>query len=200
MPQKLFFISFIIALTVAVAFGQKTLTSSPKLSPTPLPTPFSMENALTEAEKQTDVYRENFNNLLAEETKTFEEYKKDGALKNSRAIESNFLVYQSANNPGSVVEYRNVTRVDGKTVGDSEKRAQDFFEKVLKSSTADQELKKIQQESSRYDKNLDISGLTLNQAPVLLAHIRPFFDFQFLGKENIGGSKVIIDASDRYQN
>ncbi|MCA1637807.1 MAG: hypothetical protein LC768_05640, partial [Acidobacteria bacterium] len=71
MPQKLFFISFIIALTVAVAFGQKTLTSSPKLSPTPLPTPFSMENALTEAEKQTDVYRENFNNLLAEETKTF---------------------------------------------------------------------------------------------------------------------------------
>lgn len=184
MQKKIFFV-VILALTITSAFGQTTL-------PAPSPTPFSLENFLSEAEKQTVAYRENFNNILAEETKTFEEYKKDGKLKNSRTVESNFLAYQSAKETDSVVEYRNVTRVDGKTVGDNDKRTQDFFEGVLKSATAEQELKKIQQESSRYDKNLDISGLTLNQAPVLLAHIRPFFDFQQVGKETIGGAEIVV--------
>ena len=154
--------------------------------------PASIETILAEAEKQTVVYRENFNVLLAEETKTFEEYKKDGSVKNSRVVESNFLVYQSANNPGSIVEYRNVTKVDGKIVGNSEKRAEDFFEKVLKSSSAEQELKKIQEESSRYDKSLDIAGMTLNQAPVLAAHIRPAFEFRVIGEDKINDSEVFI--------
>lgn len=179
--------------TTIITDEVKQLPKSPSFSTIlkPLSEP-TIETILIEAEKQTVVYRENFNNILAEETKTFEEYKKDGKLKNSRTIESNFLAYQSAKETDSVVEYRNVTKVDGKTVGDNDKRTQDFFEGVLKSATAEQELKKIQQESSRYDKNLDISGLTLNQAPVLLAHIRPFFDFQQLGKETIGGSEVFI--------
>lgn len=217
MIRKFIHAAIFITFFAVGLFGQKPQNSpnpnsSPKPSGTPVNTtsggeqlpknnnltallrsqPPAIETILAEAEKQTVIYRENFNVLLAEETKTFEEYKKDGTLKYSRAVESNFLVYQSANNPGSIVEYRNVTRVDGKTVGDSEKRAQDFFEKVLKSSTAEQELKKIQEESSRYDKSLDIAGMTLNQAPVLAAHIRPAFDFRIVGEEKINDSEVFI--------
>lgn len=193
MLKKLYFVLFLVVLTAVSAFGQRILPT-PTPMPSPSPTPFQLETVLTEAEKQTEIYRENFNNLLADETKTFEDYKRDGKLKNSRAIESNFLVYQSSKNSDSVVEYRNVVKVDGKVVADNNKRAQDFFETALKSVTAEQELRKIQEESSRYDKNLDISGLTLNQAPVLAEHIRPFFEFQLLGRENINGNELFIIA------
>lgn len=186
MSKKLLF----IAAVASVLFAGKTFGQTSQ----PTPNAFSLENLLAESEKQTNVYRENFNNLLAEETRTFEEFKKDGTVKNLRTIESNFLVYQSSKNSDFVLEYRNVTRVDGKTIGDNDKRAQDFFEKVLKSASVEQELKRIREENSRYDKNLEIFGLTLNQAPILLAHFRPFFDFQLMGKENINGSDAFVVA------
>lgn len=151
-----------------------------------------LETILAEAEKQTTVYRENFNNLLAEETKTFEKYDKKGKLDDTRTVEANFLVYQSAKNPNFIAEYRNVTKVDGKTVGDNEKRAEDFFEKVLKSTTADKELDKIREENSRYDKDLVINGITLNQATVLAAHIRPSFDFKIAGREQVEGREMFL--------
>ncbi|MBA4186095.1 MAG: hypothetical protein H0X49_19130 [Acidobacteria bacterium] len=161
-------------------------------TPQPSPTPVSLKTILTEAEKQTIAYRENFANLLAEEAKVFEKYDKKGKAGDKRTVESNFLVYQSAKDANSISEYRNVTRVDGKTVGDNEKRAEDFFEKVLKSTTADKELERIREENSRYDKNLVINGITLNQAVILAAHIRPFFDFKIVGREQFEGREMFV--------
>jgi hypothetical protein len=158
--------------------------------PTPAPTPVTLEMILTEAERQTQNYRQAFNSLLAEETKTFEEYGKNGEAKKRRTVESNFLVYQSTRNENLIIEYRNVVKVDGKSVGDSAKRAEDFFENVLKSTTAETELEKILVESTRYDKTLDISGFTLNQSPILAAHIRPALDFRLSGQETLNGRKV----------
>lgn len=154
------------------------------------PAPVSLDTILAEAEKQTYLYKENFNNLLAEETKIFDDYDKRGEIDDSRRIESNFLVYQSINNPERAVEYRNVVKVDGKPVGDSESRARNFFEQVLNTESAEKELERIQKESARYDKNLEIAGLTLNQSPVLAAHIRPAFDFQITGEDTIEGREV----------
>lgn len=179
---------FIFALSAVSAFAQIT----PQISPTPAPTPVNLETILTEAEKQTVRYKQNFSNLLAEEVKTFDDYNKDGSIDKSRRIESNFLVYQSIKNPGATVEYRNVTKVDGDAVGNVEKRAEDFFNDVLKSDSAEKELEKIQKESSRYDKNLDIKGLTLNQAPVLAEHIRPFLDFTLTGEETLEDRDVYV--------
>lgn len=187
MTKKLLLIVF--ALSAFSAFSQ---TPTPQISPTPASTPVSLEMILTEAEKQTVRYKENFSNLLAEEIKTFEDFDKRGERKEMRRVESNFLVYQSAKNPEQVAEYRNVTKVDGKSVGNAEKRAEDFFREVLGTDSAEKELDKIQKESSRYDKNLDIKGLTLNQAPILAEHIRKFFDFAIIKEENYDDRDVYV--------
>ena len=188
MTRKILRIAILTALTAVYNFAQETPQPTPQMSPTPV----NLETVLTEAEKQIVVYRENFTNLLAEETKTFEIYDKKGKLDETRRVEANFLVYQSAKNPLFIAEYRNVTKVDGKTVGDNEKRAEDFFEKVLKSTTADKELDKIREENSRYDKDLVINGITLNQASVLAAHIRPAFEFTIGGREQIEGREMFL--------
>ncbi|CAN5751859.1 hypothetical protein BH24ACI1_BH24ACI1_27320 [soil metagenome] len=189
MFRKIIYAAILTALTAIFTFAQ---TPSPMPTPQPSPTPVSLKTILTEAEKQTIAYRENFANLLAEEAKVFEKYDKKGKAGDKRTVESNFLVYQSAKDANSISEYRNVTRVDGKTVGDNEKRAEDFFEKVLKSTTADKELERIREENSRYDKNLVINGITLNQAVVLAAHIRPFFDFKIVGREQFEGREMFV--------
>ncbi len=214
MTKKIFYITILIAMTVAYSFAQtpsptatpkketniikEVPASSPPLSNIEVLTlqtsPPTLETILIEAEKQIIAYRENFANLLAEEIKTFEIYNQRGKLDDTRTVEANFLVYQSAKNPNFISEYRNVTKVDGKTVGDNEKRAEDFFEKVLKSTTADKELDKIREENSRYDKDLVINGITLNQATVLAAHIRPSFDFRVAGREQIDGREMFLIA------
>jgi len=198
MNGKLFFIAILAIFISTLAFGQKTVvkttstlpTPTPTVAPTPTPTPVTLEGILTEAEKQTQNYRQAFNSLLAEETKTFEEYNKDGEAKKRRSVESNFLVYQSTKNENFITEYRNVVKVDGKAVGDSNKRAEDFFENVLKSTSAESELDKILEESTRYDKTLNISGFTLYQSPILTAYIRPAFDFRLNGRETFNGRTV----------
>lgn len=199
MNGKLLFIAILIIFISTFAFAQRTVTKktptptptpTPITLPTPSPTPVTLEIILVEAERQALNYRQAFNSLLAEETKTFEEFDRDGEAKKRRTVESNFLVYQSTKNENLMVEYRNVVKVDGKAVGDSNKRAEDFFENVLKSTTAEKELEKVLEESTRYDKTLDISGFTLWQSPVLAAHIRPALDFRLSGQETFNGRKV----------
>lgn len=64
----------------------------------------------------------------------------------------------------------------------------------MKSTTADKELERVRDENSRYDKNLVINGITLNQAAVLAAHIRPAFDFKITGREQIEGREMFVVA------
>ncbi len=185
MIKKIICIAFIFVLNTFYALAQTPL---PQTSPTPV----NLETILAEAEKQTTLYRESFSNLLAEEKRVFEKYDKKGNLNDTRVVESNFLVYQSAKNANFISEYRNVTKVDGKTVGDNERRAEDFFERVLKSTSADKELEKVRDENSRYDKSLVINGITLNQATILAAHIRSAFDFKIAGREQLEGREMLI--------
>lgn len=217
MSKKIIYAAILAGLFCFNGFGQ-----TPKKSPAPTPSPkplekprviitdgatgnpgvpdsltlpkpvLTVEAILSEAEQQAVNYQQTFTNLLGEETKTSEDFDKNGKLKISRVIVSNFIVYQSTKDPNIVTEYRNVKVVDGKPVGDNDKRIQDFFEKLGKSVTAEQELEGIQKESSRYDKNLEISGFTLLQAPVLSENIRPAFDFKLDGHDTIEGNDVFV--------
>ncbi len=218
MNKKFIYTAICISLLCFSNLGQ-TPQNSPTPSPSPKPTekpmviitdtmsvpsipnpstllrltPIStIEAILPEAEKQAINYQDTFTNLLGEETKTFEDFDKNGKAKNSRLIVSNFIVYQSIKDPNIITEYRNITKVGGKSVGDTDKRIQDFFEKLGKSVSIEQELERIQKENSRYDKNLEISGFTLLQAPILLEHIRPSFDFRLDGNETIEGNDVFV--------
>lgn len=147
---------------------------------------------LKNAESRTQNYREEFKNLLADEKKTFEIYDKNGNLKKSSVVESTFVIFQSAKDQNTITEYRDVYKVDGKAVGDNQRRTNDLLNQLAMSSSVEQELKKIQNESLRYDKSLIISGLTLLQSPILEDYARPFFDFKLAGRDVINDAEVYV--------
>lgn len=153
-----------------------------------------LENILSEAQKQTQIYRETFKNLLAEEIKTFEEFDKNGKLDEKTVVKSTFLVYQSGKDEKTTSELRNVLEVNGKAVPESQKRAEKLQAELEKTRTLESELLKIQEESLRFDKTWEIFGLTLNEAPILSPNLRPSFEFQMLGKENFQGRAVFLIA------
>lgn len=189
MFKKIIYISAFIALTFVCSSAQ---TPAPSPIALPSPTPISLDAILAEAEKQTVGYREAFKNLLANETKTFEKYDKSGEIKDRTVIESNFFVYQSSKDEEMTSELRNVTKVDAKLVPDSQARADRFLGELQKASTLEKELEKIQDEGSRYDRTLEIYGLTLFEAVVLANNLRPDFDFKLLGTENFQGAETYV--------
>lgn len=151
-----------------------------------------LQTVLSEAQKQTDFYRETFRNLLAEETKTFEEFDKNGKVDKKTSVKSNFLVYQSGKDSAKTAELRNVIQVDGKTVPDSQKRTDELFSELEKASTYEKELKQIVKESLRFDKTWEINGLTLNEGLVLHPNFRSSFDFKLVGSENLPESSFYV--------
>jgi hypothetical protein len=204
MTRNFIYAAILTVLIAFSAFGQK---------PTPSPTPPKTETILitdgvsglprqqnvlpvgmilTGADKQRQNYREEFKNLLAEEKKTFETYDKNGALKKQTIVESTLLVYQSPKDKTISSELRNVLRVDGKTLPDSQQRSEELFAELGKTSTIERELEKIQSEGSRYDKTLEITGLTVSEAVVLSDNLRPYFDFKLAGNENYQGNDVYV--------
>ena len=193
MIKKTSYVLFLIGLTVIGIFAQNpTPSPSAQMSARISPAPVGFETILSEAEKQTINYQEVFKNLLATETKTFEDYDKNGNLKNQTFVESDFFVYESAKNKDLSSELRNVTKVDGKLVPDSQARADRFLAELGKTTTAEKELEKIQDESSRYDKTLRINGLTLFEAITLDRDLRSYFDFRLIGSENYQGNEVYV--------
>lgn len=176
-----------IVITVGKPNAQQ---QQPATQNQPAPPVNDLPTIIANADAQTGSYREEFKNLLGQETKTFESFDKNGKSKKQTVVESNFIVYQSSKDESQVAEYRNVVKVGGKSVGDSSKRATDLFENLAKSTSAQSELDDIQKESSRYDKTLDINGFTLFQSPVLAEHIRSSFDFTLLPDETIDGAEV----------
>ncbi len=196
MKGKIIFALCLLAVAANETFAQ-TPTPTPKIVVTDnakvesfyLPAP-DLPTVLQKAEEQTVNYQEEFKNLLGAETKTFESFDKKGKPKKQTVVESNLIVYQSAKNAEQAAEYRSVVKVDGKTVGDSERRATDLFENLANKASAEDELESIQKESLRYDKTLEISGFTLFQTPVLSENMQPFFDFKMDGDETIDGNAV----------
>ena len=182
MTNKITFILFLIVFNATNLWAQ---------TPQTLPAP-TIETVLTEAAKQTANYQEAFKNLLAVETKTFEQFGKNDEVKEKKTVESNFLVYQSSKDAKVSSELRSVTKVDGKPVSDSVERSNRFFAELAKTTTLKSELEKIQKEGNRYDKTIEVTGLTLYEAVILSDNLRPFFDFKLLSSENYQGNDVFV--------
>jgi hypothetical protein len=151
-----------------------------------------LETILSEAHKQSENYRATFRDLLADETKTFMEFDKNGNSEKTTAVKSDFLVYASGKDAKRTAELRNVVAVNGKMVGDGQKRSERFLAELEKEKTLESELKKLQEEGSRYDKTWEIYGLTLNQAVTLAPNMRPYFEYKLAGTENFQGREVYV--------
>lgn len=153
-----------------------------------------IEDILTNASQQASNYSEAFKNLLAEETKVFETFDKNGGKRVKRTVGSTFIVYGLQNADGQIVEFRNVTTVDGKPIGSTENRAQSFFEKVASAGNSTRERQQLADESLRYDPEIKIDGLTLFQAVPLSGKVRPALEFTRLPDEMLDGRKLIVLA------
>jgi len=154
------------------------------------PVAVSTDEILRRAGDQRKVYVEEFKNLLSQESKTFEIFGNKGEVRKRRVVTSIFIVYQLSKDNDQIAEYRNVIAVDGKTQDKTDKRAQEFFEKIAAAESSKKELERLQDESSRFDEELIISGLTLFQGVPLAEHLRPFFEFKLVGKQMIADSEV----------
>jgi hypothetical protein len=173
----------LILLAAFNIFGQTTPVQT---------SPVSLDNILTEAQKQSENYRETFRNLLADEVKTFEEFDKKGEAERRTTVRSSFLVYQSGKSASTTAELRNVLEVNGKLIPDSQKRGEEFLAELDKQQTLESQLQKLERESSKFDKTWEVYGLTLNQAGVLAPNLRSIFDFQLAGTETYDGTEVYV--------
>ena len=201
MMKKIIYTAILTALTAVCTTAQ---TPAPKPFPQPSPmistAPVTLDTILNEATKQIAVYRETFRDLLATETKTFENYGKDGELDEASRIESIFLVYRSARDDNASAELRNVVKVNDKLVPDSQARADRFLTEVQKTSTAEKELEKIEKEGLRYDRTIKVSGYTFDEGIALSDNLRPVFDFKLVGTETIGGSETYLISYQQTKN
>lgn len=150
------------------------------------------QEIVNNARQRIAAYLETFKNLLSEEKKTFEIYDAKGAIKKKKIVDSTFLVYQLSKDQGRIAEFRNVIAVDGKKVSDADNRAKDFFEKVVASDNAAKEYERIRDESSRFDEDFAINGLTLFQAIALSEELRGRFRYTMAGREMLGGKSVYV--------
>ena len=169
----------ISVLAAAVSHAQLVADASP-------------QEIVSNARGRTAVYLETFKNLLSEEKKTFEIYDAKGTVKKRKVVDSTFLVYQLSKDEGRVTEFRNVVAVDGKKVADADTRAREFFEKVVASDNSEKEFERIRDESSRFDEDFAINGLTLFQAIALSKELHGKFRYTYAGRESIGGKNVYV--------
>ena len=152
----------------------------------------SPQEMINNARDRTKAYLETFKNLLSEEKKTFEIYEKSGKIKKRKVVDSTFLVYQLTKEAGRIPEFRNVIAVDGKRIANADDRARDFFEKVVAADNSQKEYERIRDESTRFDEDFAISGLTLFQAIALSEELRGRFRYTMAGRESIGGKNVYV--------
>lgn len=174
-----------------VATPTPVSTPTPIPTPTPTPTP-TKEQILDAVDAQAKTYVETFKNLLADETKSFELYGKNGEVKKKRVVVSSFLVFPLMKAEGQSVEFRNVTSVDGKKIGDSDQRASDLIAKLASADTSETEINKLRDESSRHDLDIAISGMTLFQAIAFDKGLRDMFDFE-IRPTSPGAATLTID-------
>lgn len=152
----------------------------------------TVSEVVSKSALETERYVTLFRNLVARETKTIRLFDKNEKEKRSRAIVSNFMVYQLSKDANEITEFRSVLTVDGKPVGDIEKRTSDLLEQIKKAETSAKELERIQKESLRYDDEIKIVGMTLFQAIPLNENIRRSLTFELAGKETMGGRELYV--------
>jgi hypothetical protein len=169
MHSKFFLLPFCLFLSASI-FGQTAIQ-------------MTADQIVERAAGQSHIYLDTFKNLLSEEKKSFEVFDKKGEVKKRRTVDSTFLVYQLVKDEGQITEFRNVVAVDGKRLDSTDERAKNFFEKVVASESSQKELDHIQDESTRFDEDFAINGLTLFQAIALSDPLRKAFRFAVAGKE-----------------
>jgi len=192
----------IVLLTTPIACVDRALARYQDPS-TSIPTAaqIRLERFLSTAALRTDEYFSLFQDLTAEETKTIEIFKGEGEVARSRRIVSDLVVYQAQIDNASIAEYRDVREVDGAPVPGREERVEKMASLRNASASIRDELQRITRESTRYDLERTISGLTITEGLPIQAWARALFAFTVAGSETIEGrTAVVIDYQQTVPN
>src|SRR4051812_34549698 len=138
-------IGTIVALICALALPAAARRQAPTVEQ------LRLDEFLGEASARAAEYFALFKDLTAEETKTVEKFRGSGQLAERRQVLSDFVVYRSQLDNGSVAEYRDVRAVDGAPIAGRERRVFALFERGTSASSVRDELKRVDREGSRYD-------------------------------------------------
>jgi hypothetical protein len=131
-------------------------------------------------------YKSTFRNLIATETRQFKIFDTDGRLKKQRVVRSTFIVFPLNEQPGLTEEFRQIIEVDNRAVGNVEKRAEIFFEKIARSRNDAELRQRIRDESFRFDP-VEIIGYTTSPGLCLLGNVQNAFRFSTFSEENLDG-------------
>ena len=157
-------------------------------------TPLQLEKLLEAAGKLAEEYTLAFTSLTAEEVKIFQLYEKSGRPAQRRHIVSDFVIYQSRQDPTRRTEYRSVRKVDGANVGGPELRVERVFARAAKADSAAKELDRINREGTRYDFGYHLTGYTVHKGMALLPGARQSFRFEVTGREQVNGRDAFVVA------
>lgn len=152
----------------------------------------SLERLLTEARKSRQDYVEAFKNLTAVETKLTEVFDKDGMPSKQRTVIADLIVYQSQIDPRFMSEYRVIREVDGKSVSNHTKRAENFFTELVRAKTLKDEFKRLREENMRHTLRYFRWDVTLHPAWQLEEKALPYYNYELAGREKVGGKETII--------
>lgn len=177
-----------IALLIPLQIGAQETKQTPSKSLTPS----ELERLLNEALIRASEYTTSFRELTAEEKQSVELYDAEGRLIRRREIVSDFVVYQSRFDKGVTAEYRNVREVDKVEVPGRDERVLKLFKKLANTINVNQEMELISDETSRYDLNYSVQGYTLKQGLPLQKEVRPAFNFDYAGSEEIDGEEAFV--------
>jgi hypothetical protein len=162
------------------------------LPPIPSHAQMRLERFLSDAAARTDEYFALFQDLTAEETKTIEIFRGANEVSRSRRIVSDLVVYQAQLDNASIAEYRDVREVDGAPIPGREDRVGKLIAQREAASSIRDELQRITRESTRYDLDRTISGLTISEGLPLQAWARALFAFKVVGTEQIEGRTAVV--------
>ena len=105
---------------------------------------------LDKADRATVEYQRTFRNLVSEELKTYDYFRPDGSVEDSRKIKSIFIIYDSPKNR-LVAEFRNVVEFNGKNFARSDSGVAKFFDKLSQADSSDEEYQRIKKEGNQFD-------------------------------------------------
>lgn len=159
-----------------------------------------LEKLIEAAGKLAEEYTLAFTSLTAEEVKIFQLYEKSGRPAQRRHVVSDFVIYQSQQDPTKRTEYRSVRKVDGGNVGRPELRVERVFARAAKADSVAKELERINREGTRYDFGYNLTGYTVHKGLALLPGVRQSFRFKVKGREQVNGRDAFVVAFEQTES
>lgn len=121
----------------------------------------STRDFLQRASNEVEYYIMRFADLTADEAREMETFDAAGHSRLKRTMRSAVVVYRLRSEPWLVIEFRDVTALDGKEIKGHSERAAKMWTEIAKARNAQEEVKLIRLDSERYDIGLQATGFTL---------------------------------------